>query len=88
MNDDDPAREAAEHLQAAMRELIAAGHSLLGALEDMVERRENTPDLFSAFELVARRFIPSTIAGGSGPGGDEPGDGNDPDEGYEPIRVD
>jgi hypothetical protein len=81
---EDRARDAAEHLQAAVHELIAAGQALLGALDDVVERREAAPDLFSAFEAVARRFIPPSSSAGS----DDEHDGGDDDDGYEPIRLD
>jgi hypothetical protein len=83
---DDRAREAADHLQVALRELIAAGHSFLSAFEDVVDRPESRRDLLAALEVVAKRFVPSQ----SEPSADESRDDDDDgdDGSFETIRVD
>ena len=55
---DDRAREAVDHLQVAVRELIAAGQAFLAAFEDVVDRPETGRDMLAAFEAMARRFVP------------------------------
>jgi hypothetical protein len=79
-DDDDKARDAIDHLQVAVRELIAAGHAFLAAFEDVVEQPDTRRDLFAAFETVARRFMPEATEA------EEKSD-DDGEEGFEPINV-
>jgi hypothetical protein len=82
---DDRAREAADHLQSAVRELIAAGQALLAAFDDVVGRPDTAPNLLAAIESVAKRFLPNQD--------DAPDDEDDDNEddvgndGFEPIKI-
>jgi hypothetical protein len=85
---DDKAREAADHLQTAIQELIAAGQAFLSAFEDVVDRPDTRRDLLAAIETMAKRFVPGE---GEAPSTDAPaddGEDGDDDGGFETIRVD
>ena len=84
---DDRAQEAVDHLQGALRELIAAGQAFLAAFEDVVDRPDTAPNLLAAVESVARRFLPADNADERSPG-DEGEPDDDENGGFEPIRVD
>ncbi|MGH9119592.1 MAG: hypothetical protein ACRD0A_17455 [Acidimicrobiales bacterium] len=89
---DDRAREAVDHLQVAVRELIAAGQALLAAFDDVVDRPEAGDNLLAAFESVAKRFLPSEGWDDEADKHDQDGDDGDDGEGggggFEPIRID
>jgi hypothetical protein len=81
MTDNDKAREAADHLQVAIRELIAAGQAFLSAFEDVVDRPETRRDLMTAIETMAKRFVPGETEA------EQKSNDDDDDEGFEPIDV-
>ena len=72
MTTDDRAREAAEHLQAAALELIAASRVVLDGLEDLV--RDPSPLVAAAASAAARGRAAAAAADRRGPSarGDEP----------------
>jgi hypothetical protein len=82
---EDRARDAVDHLQVAVRELISAGQAFLAAFEDVVDQPETRRDLFAAFETVARRFVPPET--GAPKSEHDETDGDDEDDGFEPIKV-
>jgi hypothetical protein len=81
--DEDKARDAVEHLQTAVSELIAAGRAILDALEDSFGPSEAGPTLSKLVDSFARGFIP--------PATDDDHDHDDEDGGddgdYEHIPV-
>jgi hypothetical protein len=78
---DDKAREAADHLQVAIQELIAAGQAFLSAFEEVVDRPDTRRDLLAAIETMAKRFVPTETESA------EKRDDDEGDEGFEPIDV-
>jgi hypothetical protein len=80
--DEERAREGVEHLQAAAREIIAAGRAFLDAMEGIVEDSDAAQQWRSMFESMTK--------GDWGPGRsrERGGSNNGGDDVYTHIRVD
>ena len=57
----DPARDGLEHLQAAAREMIAAAHSMLDAVDELLDDPQMVSSVTTAFATVGR-VIESAVA--------------------------
>lgn len=92
--DEQRARDAVEHLEAAVGELIAAGRAFLDAFEDVATRSDAGPSLFGLVESVAKSFGPKGPLGfppfdpGADADDDAEDDDGDGDGDFEPIPVD
>jgi hypothetical protein len=80
--DEDRAKEGVEHLQAAAREIIAAGRAFFDAMEGLVDSSEAGRSVRSLFDSMTK--------GEWGPPrrGEPGGSNNGGDEGYTHIKLD
>jgi hypothetical protein len=71
--DEDRAKEGVEHLQAAAREIIAAGRAFLDAMEKLVEGSDAGRSVRSMFDSMTKGQWgpPRRPPGGSNNGGDD-----------------